>query len=99
MDGIAIGVDHEERRRPLGGKELLRTLLNKTLRIRLTAGRTLVGQFLCVDRDCNIIIGSSSEYSNDKLEGEPRILGLSMIPGRHAKSIQVYKKDLEGGFV
>lgn len=76
----------------LEGKELLRTLLNKTLRIRLTDGRTLVGQFLCVDRDANIIIGSATEYSNDQLQGEPRILGLAMVPGRHAKAIQLNKQ-------
>lgn len=76
----------------LKGKELLRTLLNKTLKIRLTDGRSLVGQFLCVDRDANIIIGSATEYSNDELQGEPRVLGLAMVPGRHAKSIEVNKQ-------
>ncbi len=76
----------------LKGKELLRTLLNKTLRIKLTDGRTLIGTFLCVDRDANIIIGGATEYSNDQLQGEPRVLGLAMVPGRHAKSIQVNKQ-------
>lgn len=77
------------------GKELLRCLLNKTLRIKLTDGRTLVGQFLCVDRDANIIIGSATEYSTDLLVGEPRVLGLAMVPGRHALSIQVNKESLK----
>lgn len=78
----------------LKGKDLLRTLLNKTLRIKLTDGRNLIGQFLCVDRDSNIIIGAATEYSNDQLQGEPRVLGLAMVPGRHAKSIEVSKQVL-----
>lgn len=73
------------------GKELLRTLLNKILTIQLTDGRTLQGLFLCVDRDANIIIGSAAEYPSPELVGEPRILGLAMVPGRHVVSITVSK--------
>merc|ERR1712071_313733 len=29
----------------------------------MTDGRTLIGQFLCTDRDCNIILGSCYEYA------------------------------------
>jgi small nuclear ribonucleoprotein (snRNP)-like protein len=74
------------------GKELLKTLLNKVLTIQLTDGRTLQGLFVCVDRDANIIIGSAAEYSNPELLGEPRILGLAMVPGRHVVSIHVRKE-------
>lgn len=76
----------------LQGKELLQSLLNKWMKINLTDGRTLTGNFLCVDRDANIIIGSATEYSSDSMSGEPRILGLAMVPGRHVVSINV-KKD------
>lgn len=32
------------------------------MRIRMTDGRTLVGLFLCTDRDCNVILGSAQEF-------------------------------------
>jgi small nuclear ribonucleoprotein (snRNP)-like protein len=75
----------------LEGQEFLRSLLNQKLTIKLTDGRSLVGNFLCVDREANIIIGSATEYSNDNLSGEGRILGLAMVPGRHVISILVRK--------
>lgn len=77
----------------LEGQEFLRSLLNQKLTIKLTDGRSLVGNFLCVDREANIIIGSATEYSNDNLSGEGRILGLAMVPGRHVISI-LAKKDI-----
>ncbi|XP_068960187.1 N-alpha-acetyltransferase 38, NatC auxiliary subunit isoform X1 [Petaurus breviceps papuanus] len=40
----------------------LEGLLNKNMRIRMTDGRTLVGCFLCTDRDCNVILGSAQEF-------------------------------------
>ncbi|XP_015684452.1 N-alpha-acetyltransferase 38, NatC auxiliary subunit [Protobothrops mucrosquamatus] len=46
----------------LRARRKLENLLNKSLRIRMTDGRTLVGCFLCTDRDCNVILGSAQEY-------------------------------------
>lgn len=43
-------------------RQQLEALLNKTMRIRMTDGRTLVGCFLCTDRDCNVILGSAQEF-------------------------------------
>ncbi|XP_075543136.1 LSMD1 domain-containing protein Sbat isoform X1 [Dermacentor variabilis] len=40
----------------------LRQWLNQSLRVEMSDGRTLVGSFLCTDRDQNIILGSCSEY-------------------------------------
>ncbi|CAB1345254.1 unnamed protein product, partial [Coregonus sp. 'balchen'] len=60
-------------------RQKLESLLNKNMRIRMTDGRTLVGLFLCTDRDCN---------------GEPRVLGLAMIPGHHVVSIEVESDSL-----
>jgi len=76
------------------GLDLLRSLLNKKLTIKLTDERTLVGVFLCVDRDANIIIGSASEYSDEHLVGEARVLGLAMVPGRHVVSIHCERESL-----
>jgi len=71
---------------PNDGRAYLRSLLNKTLEVRLTDGRILLGQFLCIDKDANLIIGSAVEYSKEN-SGEPRTLGLAMIPGRHVTTI------------
>ncbi|KAM8881153.1 N-alpha-acetyltransferase 38, NatC auxiliary subunit [Synchiropus splendidus] len=76
----------------------LEGLLNKNMRIRMTDGRTLVGLFLCTDRDCNVILGSAQEFlkSTDTFsQGEPRVLGLAMIPGHHVVSIEVEADSLE----
>lgn len=43
-------------------RQKLEGLLNKSMRIRMTDGRTLVGLFLCTDRDCNVILGSAQEF-------------------------------------
>ncbi|XP_052213496.1 N-alpha-acetyltransferase 38-B, NatC auxiliary subunit-like isoform X3 [Dreissena polymorpha] len=75
------------------GKELLQSWLNKSMKIKMTDGRTLIGLFLCTDKDRNVILGSCEEYLKPPGEGgkkeEPRILGLAMVPGHHIVSIQV----------
>ncbi|XP_072573486.1 N-alpha-acetyltransferase 38, NatC auxiliary subunit isoform X1 [Paramormyrops kingsleyae] len=78
-------------------RQKLENLLNKSMRIRMTDGRTLVGLFLCTDRDCNVILGSAQEFlkSTDSFsQGEPRVLGLAMIPGHHVVSIEVEAESL-----
>lgn len=70
----------------------LAALLNRSLRVRMSDGRTLVGAFLCTDRDANIILGSAQEFlkAADAFPGsEPRVLGLAMVPGHHIVSIEV----------
>ncbi|XP_077049203.1 N-alpha-acetyltransferase 38, NatC auxiliary subunit [Agelaius phoeniceus] len=55
-------------------------------------GRTLVGAFLCTDRQSNVILGSAQEFlkAADAFPGsEPRVLGLAMVPGHHIVSIEV----------
>ncbi|XP_048476039.1 N-alpha-acetyltransferase 38, NatC auxiliary subunit isoform X2 [Rhincodon typus] len=73
-------------------RQMLESLLNKSMRIQMTDGRTLIGLFLCTDRDCNVILGSAQEYlkpTDSLAHGEPRVLGLAMIPGHHIVSIEV----------
>ncbi|XP_072704758.1 N-alpha-acetyltransferase 38, NatC auxiliary subunit [Ciconia boyciana] len=74
------------------GRRRLEALLNRSLRIRMSDGRTLVGAFLCTDRDANVILGSAQEFlkASDSFPGsEPRVLGLAMVPGHHIVSIEV----------
>ncbi|XP_059143325.1 N-alpha-acetyltransferase 38, NatC auxiliary subunit-like [Physella acuta] len=74
------------------GKHRLELWLNKSMRIKMTDGRTLIGTFLCTDCDCNIIMGSCEEYlksPDSEPREDPRILGLAMIPGKHVVSIEI----------
>ncbi|ESN96169.1 hypothetical protein HELRODRAFT_68492, partial [Helobdella robusta] len=78
---------------PADGKCLLGSWLNRNLKITMTDGRTLIGVFICTDKDCNVILGSCLEYLKPpdgcEEEEEPRILGLAMIPGHHIVSISL----------
>lgn len=84
------------------GAVKLRNWLNKSLRIKMTDGRVLVGIFLCTDRDANVILGSCSEFLPECEEGtstgkppneEPRMLGLVMVPGKHIVSVAVDRME------
>ncbi|XP_060587507.1 N-alpha-acetyltransferase 38-B, NatC auxiliary subunit-like [Ruditapes philippinarum] len=89
MEDIA----HSETEEECQGKKLLRSWLNKSMKVQMTDGRTLIGIFLCTDSERNVILGSCEEYLKppDQVEKkeEPRILGLAMIPGHHIVSIHV----------
>jgi len=70
----------------------LESLLNQNFKVKMSDGRTLIGIFVCTDRDRNVILGSCQEYINPPDSGspeEPRILGLAMIPGHHIVSMCV----------
>lgn len=69
-------------------KTKLKSWLNKTLKIKMTDGRVLVGTFLCTDRDANVILGTCEEYLSVE-HTEPRALGLVMVPGRHIVTIHL----------
>lgn len=45
-------------------REFLSKLLNKTMRVKITDGRTLIGTFLCTDKNANIVLGSALEFVN-----------------------------------
>ena len=48
------------------GRRLLRSFLNKNMKIKLTDGRVLIGIFLCTDKDANVILGTCDEYLNEE---------------------------------
>lgn len=86
------------------GAVKLRNWLNKSLRIKMSDGRVLIGIFLCTDRDANVILGSCSEFLPESEEQgtstsskppneEPRMLGLVMVPGKHIVSVAVDRME------
>jgi len=69
--------------------------LGENIRIVLDDGRVIEGEFLCMDKDLNFVIGSAVEYHGMK-EGEfdgntegvsQRALGSAMVPGDHIVKI------------
>lgn len=50
-------------------------------------GRTLIGLFLCTDRDANIILGMCTEIRPNC--EEERNLGLSIVPKKAIRKIEV----------
>ncbi|KAF9927928.1 hypothetical protein FBU30_002766 [Linnemannia zychae] len=40
----------------------LRSLLNRSTRIKITDGRLFIGQFMCIDHSKNIILSAAYEY-------------------------------------
>ncbi|KXJ15518.1 N-alpha-acetyltransferase 38, NatC auxiliary subunit [Exaiptasia diaphana] len=88
-DGMELEQDAMEEKTEK--RKQLESWLNKLMRIKISDGRTLIGSFLCTDKDMNIILGSCQEFVGqpgvDK--EDPRILGLAMVPGRHIKSIEI----------
>lgn len=62
VDESVICVHTQELSSSSKARQKLEGLLNKNMRIRMTDGRTLVGLFLCTDRDCNVILGSAQEF-------------------------------------
>ncbi|KAK8739155.1 hypothetical protein OTU49_003505 [Cherax quadricarinatus] len=96
-----LNIDKQPQRKSTPGRMKLEKWLHSSMKIEMTDGRTLVGSFVCTDRDNNIILGSCTEhlrpdelettllrtYTEDGREEEPRVLGLAMIPGRHIVSI------------
>eukprot|EP01119_Soliformovum_irregulare_P010956 TRINITY_DN2706_c0_g1_i1.p1 TRINITY_DN2706_c0_g1~~TRINITY_DN2706_c0_g1_i1.p1 ORF type:complete len:106 (-),score=17.43 TRINITY_DN2706_c0_g1_i1:43-360(-) len=71
----------------------LRSVLQKTMSIKITDGRVMVGKFCCIDNGGNIILGETIEKrtfslkTKDHPEGvlrqDERGLGLVVIPGKH----------------
>jgi len=86
---ITMNVEGETR----PGVRLLKSWINKSIKVEMSDGRVIVGIFLCTDRSGNVIIGSCNEYTSDPdqagAEEEGRILGLAMVPGHHVTRMWV----------
>ncbi|XP_053695345.1 N-alpha-acetyltransferase 38, NatC auxiliary subunit [Sabethes cyaneus] len=73
-------------------RKKLKSWLNNTFRIKMTDGRILIGMFVCTDAEANVILGLTSEFTENG--GEERVLGLVMIPGRYIVSIEIDEANL-----
>ena len=75
-------------------KEKFKSWLGQIMRVKLSDGRNVMGQFMCTDSECNIILGMASEYIEEgEVDRKPRNIGLVMVPGNHIVTIHVDKTD------
>ena len=52
------------------GRALLTGYLNKRMRVLVSDGRVIDGNFLCTDRDRNIVLGNCEEFFSLEEVGE-----------------------------
>jgi|LauGreSuBDMM15SN_2_FD.fasta_scaffold228421_2 small nuclear ribonucleoprotein (snRNP)-like protein len=80
----------------------IRAFLGKQLRIRLDDERVIQGEFQCMDKDLNFIIGGATEYhgmSNMACDEEEtrgvasRYLGMAAVPGKHITAILLHQDE------
>lgn len=57
-------------------RQLLKKWLNKSMKVQITDGRTLIGLFLCTDKNSNIVLGSCKEYTSSDLSKAGLFLNL-----------------------
>lgn len=53
---LIVGMDASKAR------ELLKSYLSKRLRVEVSDGRIIEGNFMCTDRDRNMVLGSCEEF-------------------------------------
>jgi len=69
----------------------LQNLFDKPLKVLLSDGRTIIGKFVCIDRERNLVLVDAIAYlpSDSQLldgsnpETDFRTLGVVMVPGKH----------------
>ncbi|OWA49776.1 hypothetical protein BV898_14313 [Hypsibius exemplaris] len=78
------------------GRDAIRKLFHRELKVVLVDDRVIIGSFFCTDRDCNIVLGGAREYENeaDFAGGkvEPRFIGLVMVNKKNTKAVFVDEK-------
>ena len=68
--------------------ERVRGWLGRTMRVTLSDGRVVTGQFHCLDWLGNAML-KLAEVSSPSAPGQVRVLGLVCIPARHAVSFEL----------
>jgi small nuclear ribonucleoprotein (snRNP)-like protein len=73
----------------------LKEKLGKTVRVVIDDDRVIEGEFQCIDKDMNLIIGNATEFHRMLSSKDPiqfvdnasklpsRHLGMAMVPGKH----------------
>ncbi|KAG8835771.1 hypothetical protein FRC17_001165 [Serendipita sp. 399] len=84
-------VDKQQEERDTPAIARLRALLGKELRIAIRDGRVFLGQFVCVDKELNIVLNQVYEFPlgflDDHLVKNGRFVGMLMFPWAHIVSV------------
>lgn len=69
-------------------EDFTKFVTGSTLRVKISDGRVIEGEFACLDRDLNIILNKAIEFfSMDAMENgneeTSKTLGQAMVPGAH----------------
>ena len=80
--------------------EQVKGFLGRTIRIKISDNRVIEGEFQCMDKDMNFILGEANEYHGNQdinfnvtPEVVTRFLGLVMVPGAHVLQCSVLKEE------
>ena len=78
-------MEHDE------AKALLTSYLNRRMRVVISDGRVMDGQFLCTDSDRNMVLGSCEEFFSEEEIGEAfHVTRLYTPPGDEIVEGQIY---------
>ncbi len=68
--------------------EELRARLDTQLRVELTDGRSLIGNFTCFDKQKNILLSCTCERQPGATDTRDRNIGLVLVPWRWITDIE-----------
>jgi small nuclear ribonucleoprotein (snRNP)-like protein len=74
---------------------LLQSLLYSTLRIKIRDNRTFIGQFICVDKQQNIVLAQAEEFlepEEERIRGSP--ISRGPLGGREMGMVTISGKDV-----
>ena len=69
--------------------EYLKSLVGKRIKVDLTDGRSLIGNFYCVDKDSNLCLNRCKEYLPGS--NKSREIGMGLVTAKTLKSIFLSK--------
>ena len=72
--------------------EYLRTLLDKTTRLKLLDGRVLEGCLVCVDKQENFVLSGATGFNRAHPENFLEIPQMLLVPGRLVSQVQVLEE-------
>jgi small nuclear ribonucleoprotein (snRNP)-like protein len=73
----------------------LNSLLFSTLKVKTKDTRTFIGQFVCVDKQCNIILSPAEEFLTSFATEDEKPVSVGPNGGREMGMIMIRGQDVE----
>ena len=89
--------------------DAVKSLLNRSMRIRTSDGRIFIGTFVCVDKQLNVVLTNTDEYrvtpradandngTTEKVDERGRYVTMVMVPWRLVVKIEARNLDTMKG--